>query len=44
MSNFYYARKHYSTSKFKVNGVKFVFDGSIQAYTALLTAPYWVPE
>jgi hypothetical protein len=28
----------------KPHGVKLILDGSIQAYTGLLTKPYWVPK
>jgi len=34
---------NYSTSKVKIRGAKFIIDGSINAFTAYLTKPYWVP-
>jgi predicted amidohydrolase YtcJ len=34
----------YNTARFKIRGGKYVLDGSIQGYTALLTKPYWVPH
>lgn len=36
--------KYESTERFRVKGVKIIMDGSIQAYTALLNEPYWVPQ
>lgn len=39
----YQTAQTYATSRFRIAGTKFIFDGSIQAYTALLTQPYWVP-
>ena len=36
--------KNYQTNRFKVAGTKLILDGSIQAYTAQLTSPYWVPQ
>ena len=44
LSKFYDTVKNYGTSWMKVKGVKFIIDGSIQAYTGLLTQPYWVPK
>jgi hypothetical protein len=38
------ASKKYETKRFRVAGVKLIFDGSIQGYTALLSSPYWVPQ
>ncbi len=35
---------NYSTARVKHRGAKFLLDGSIQAYTALLSKPYWVPK
>ena len=34
----------YNTNNYKTRGAKFIADGSIQGYTALLTQPYWVPQ
>jgi predicted amidohydrolase YtcJ len=34
----------YNTTRFRTRGAKFILDGSIQAFTALLTQPYWVPQ
>lgn len=34
----------YKTARFNIRGGKFILDGSIQGYTALLTNPYWVPH
>lgn len=34
----------YNTTRFKTRGGKFLLDGSIQGYTALLSKPYWVPQ
>ena len=31
------------TDRVKIKGIKLIFDGSIQAYTALMTKPYWTP-
>jgi predicted amidohydrolase YtcJ len=45
LSVYYDAVKNKATDRNRIKGVKFVLDGSIQAYTALLTKPYWVrPE
>jgi len=43
LTNFQIA-KTYATKRFKVAGTKFILDGSIQARTALLSNPYWVPD
>ena len=40
----YHEAKKYETERYKVGGVKFVLDGSLQLYTGLLTKPYWVPK
>lgn len=34
----------FNTDSFTIRGAKFLMDGSIQGYTALLTQPYWVPK
>ena len=45
LSVYYDAVKNKATARNRIKGVKFILDGSIQAYTALLTKPYWVrPE
>lgn len=43
-TNFYNVMANYSTTRVKHRGAKFLLDGSIQAYTALLGNPYWVPK
>ena len=40
----YNQAKLYETDRYKVAGVKFVLDGSLQLHTGLLTKPYWVPK
>jgi hypothetical protein len=42
--NFLNVMANYSTSKMTPRGAKFILDGSINGYTALLTEPYWVPQ
>jgi predicted amidohydrolase YtcJ len=42
--NFLKVMANYSTSKVTPRGAKFILDGSINAYTARLTQPYWVPQ
>jgi len=45
LSVYYDAVKNKATERNRIKGVKIVLDGSIQAYTALLSKPYWVkPE
>ena len=44
LKNFYEVMANYSTPRFRPRGAKFILDGSIQMYTALLTNPYWVPK
>jgi predicted amidohydrolase YtcJ len=43
-TNLYNVMENYSTNRVKHRGAKFLLDGSIQAYTALLGSPYWVPK
>ena len=44
LTKFHETVKNYGTAWMKVRGVKFILDGSIQAYTGLLSRPYWVPK
>jgi predicted amidohydrolase YtcJ len=44
LTQFHKILKDYPTRRVKVKGGKFILDGSIQGFTALLSKPYWVPQ
>ena len=43
LSNYYSYKSLFQTDKYRIKGVKLIMDGSIQAYTALMNEPYYVP-